>query len=833
MDGFRQELRQAWRSLRRSPLFAVSAVVMLALGVSANTAVHSLVEAILLRPLPYAEPGRLADLSERRASQPDRMAPVSVPNYFDWRAGSRSFADMAGYYRWQLSLTGQGQPERVWSGLVTAPLFQTLGVRPVLGRTFSKEEDAPNAEPVVVLSHAFWMERFGGSDKAVGGRLTLDGKPHQILGVMPPGFDFPKGVQLWVPLAYGPDSQPRDFGFLNIVGRLRPGVSFEQAASEMDVLGQRLAAQYPETNAERAPRVLPLQDRLVGNVRKPLAMLAVAVLLVLAVACANLVNLLLARYRSRGHEALVRNALGARRMQLLRPALAEGLLLGLLGGGAGLAFAYGLLRVLVRIGPKNVPRLDEAGLGPGVVALSLALALAAGIGTSLLAAGQVLRPGLSAGRALRPGLRLAAGAGSRGDASSTWLRRVLMISEIALSLVILASAGLLAKSLAGLQRMEPGFDPSNLLTMQVELPQARYPEEHQPAAFFSNLYGRISALPGVERVGAIFLLPYSGMNASVRFTVDGRPETSGSPLSASMRPVSPGYFSALRVPVRRGRVFGPGDRAGSPPVVVVNESAARLFWPGEDPVGKRITFGVDFDTTGKLEEASREIVGVVGDVRQGGPLKDVLPAVYFPHLQSSWRMMSLAIRSGTDPAGLTAAVRRTVFEMDRELPVSDVKTMDEMVSESVAQPRFYALLVGHFAVLALVLALTGAFGVIACSIGERTQEIGIRMALGAEGGEVLRLVLKEALALTLAGIALGLAAAPGLTRMMAGQLYGVDPRDPAVLAGAAAALLAAAMVASWLPARRATRLTPMAALADDRRQDRGGRGGRGLGLEGI
>jgi predicted permease len=790
---------------------------MLALGVSANTAVHSLVEAILLRPLPYSEPGRLADLSERRASQPDRMAPTSVPNYFDWRAQGRSFEDMAGYYRWQLSLTGQGQPERIWAGLVTAPLFQTLGVRPVLGRTFSKEEDAPNAGPVVVLGHAFWMERFGGSAKAVGGRLTLDGKPHQILGVMPPGFDFPKGVQLWVPLAYGPDSQPRHFGFLNVVGRLRPGVPFEQAASEMDVLGQRLANQYPDTNAERTIRVLPLQDRLVGNVRKPLAMLAVAVLLVLAVACANLVNLLLARHRARSHEVLVRNALGARRMQLLRPAAVEGLLLGLLGGGTGLAFAYGLLRVLVRIGPKNVPRLDEAGLGPGVVALSLALALAAGIGTSLLAAGQVLRPGL----------RLAAGAGSRGDASSTWLRRVLMISEIALSLVLLAGAGLLAKSLAGLQRIESGFDPSNLLTMQVELPQARYPEEHQPAAFFSDLYGRIGALPGVERVGAIFLLPYSGMNASVRFTVDGRPETSGSPLSASMRPVSPGYFSALRVPVRRGRVFGPGDRAGSPPVVVVNESAARLFWPGEDPVGKRITFGVDFDTTGKLEEASREIVGVVGDVRQGGPLKEVLPAVYFPHLQSSWRMMSLAIRSGSDPAGLTAAVRKTVFELDRELPVSDVKTMDEMVAESVAQPRFYALLVDCFAVLALVLALTGAFGVIACSIGERTQEIGIRMALGAEGGAVLRLVLKEALALTLAGIALGLAAAPGLTRMMAGQLYGVDPRDPAVFAGAAAALLAAAMAASWLPARRATRLTPMAALAEDRRQD------RALGLEGI
>ncbi|MES1244958.1 MAG: ABC transporter permease [Acidobacteriota bacterium] len=825
MDGIRRELRQAWRSLQRSPLFAVSAVVMLALGVSANTAVHSLVEAILLRPLPYAEPARLADLSERRSSQPDRMAPVSVPNYFDWRARGRSFEDMAGYYRWQLSLTGQGQPERVWSGLVTASLFPTLGVRPMLGRTFTQEEDAPDAGPVVVLSHAFWMQRFGGSREAVGGRLTLDGKPHQILGVMPPGFDFPKKVQLWVPLAYGPDSQPRDFGFLNVVARLRPGVPFEQAASEMDVVGRRLAAQYPDTNAERAVRVLPLQDRLVGDVRKPLAMLAVAVLLVLAVACANLVNLLLARYRSRGHEALVRNALGARRAQMLRPALAEGLLLGLLGGGAGLAFAYGLLRAIVRIGPKNVPRLDEAGLEPGVVALGLALALAAGIGSSLLAAGQVFRLGL------RPGLRLAAGAGSRGDASATWLRRGLMVSEIALSLVVLAGAGLLAKSLAGLQRIDPGFDPSHLLTMQVELPQPRYPEEHQPPAFFSQLYGRIGALPGVERVGGIFLLPYSGMNASTRFTIDGRPETPGAPpLSASMRPVSPGYFSTLRIPVRRGRVFGPGDRAGSPPVVVVNESAARLFWPGEDPVGRRITFGVDFDTTGKLEEASREIVGVVGDVRQGGPLKDVLPAVYFPHLQSSWRMMSLAIRSATDPAGLTSAVRRTVFEMDRELPVSDVRTMDEMVAESVAQPRFYALLVGHFAVLALVLALTGAFGVIACSIAERTQEIGIRMALGAEGGAVLRLVLKEALALTLAGLALGLAAAPGLTRMMAGQLHGVDPRDPAVFAGAAAALLAASMAASWLPARRATRLTPMAALADQRRGDREA---RGLGLEGI
>jgi putative ABC transport system permease protein len=456
-----------------------------------------------------------------------------------------------------------------------------------------------------------------------------------------------------------------------------------------------------------------------------------------------------------------------------------------------------------------VPRLAEAGLGVWGVAFSLALALAAGFASASVAAAQASRSDLAAHLN-------AAGRGLKGGPAGTWLRRTLAVSEIALSLLLLIGAGLLLKSLASLQEVDLGFDPSGVLTVQLELPEPRYPEDHQPPAFYTGLYERLGALPGVEGAGGIFLPPLSGMNASARFVIEGRLQAEGEPQwSASLRPVSPDYFSTLRIPLRRGRFFNSGDRAGAKPVLVVNEAAARMFWPGEDPVSRRVVLGADFGTTGTLEEAAHEIVGVVGDVRQAGPAQEEVPALYFPHLQSSWRMMTLVVRSSSDLTRLVPPVRREVWALDRDLPISEVKTMDQMLAESLSQSRFYALLVGSFAVLALILSWVGVYGVVACSVGERTHEIGVRMALGAGRGTVVRLVLKEALSLALAGVALGLGAATLLTRFLSSLLFGVVATDKTLFLTASLALVVAALAASCLPVRRALRLTPMTVLRND------------------
>lgn len=805
MASFGQTLRWSARALCQRPLFSLVAVLTLALGIGANATVTSLVHSILLRPLPFAEPDRLLSLSEYARAKPETLKPVSVPNFFDWRQ-NRSFAGLAAYYRWKQSLTG-GEPERLWAGLVSANLFEVLGVRPVVGRTFTAVEDSPAGESVVVLGHGLWQRRFGGAADAVGRSMVLDGKVHKIIGVMPASFDFPQGAALWVPLAYGPDSEPRNFAFLNVVGRLRSGVSLDEARAEMGTLAERLARDHPETNEGRSIAVQTLHERLVGDVRPALLILLGVAALVLVIAWANLVNLLLARRLACAQEDTIRAALGASRGQILRQPLAEGLLLGLAGGALGILLGLGAVRLVALYGPRKVPRLTEAALGGEVLLVTLAVALAAGLLSALLPGLRTARPDLS--RRLH-----ATGRGLGGGVAGSTLRRTLVAAEIALSLLLLVGAGLLLKSLVGLVRVDPGFDPSDVLTMQIELPEARYPEEHQPPAFYGELYRRLAALPGVDAAGGIFLLPLSGMNATTRYSLEGapEPEDDAPPEAASLRPVGPGYFRAMGIRLVRGRHFTLDDAGPERPVAIINESMARLFPPGADPLGRRVTFGVNFGTTGAVPEVPREIVGIVGDDRHSGLDKEPAPALYVPHLQTSWREMTLVIRSSLPPATLAPQASREIHRLDPDLPVSEIKTMEGWLADSLAQPRFYAASVAGLAVLALLLAMVGLYGLIAFSVGARRHEIGIRMALGARRFQIVRLVLREALLLTLAGVAVGLGAAALLSRSLGSLLYGITPTDRTVFYGAPLVVAAVALAASYLPVRRALRLETREAL---------------------
>jgi putative ABC transport system permease protein len=691
-------------------------------------------------------------------------------------------------------------------GLVSSSLFKVLGVRPVLGRTFTVAEDSPGGEEVAILSHALWQRRYGGARNVVGRSLILDGKPRTIVGVMPAGFDFPAEIQLWVPLAYGPDSEPRNFGFLNVVGRLRAGVSLATARAEMAALGQRLAREQ-ESDKNRGLLVKTLRERLVGSARPALLMLLGVTTLVFLIACANLVNLLLGRQLARDHENTIRAALGANRRQVMQHPLAEGLLLGLAGGVAGLLLGAGAVRLVARYGPQRVPRLAEAGIAGQVLLATLAVALLAGGLSALLPALRAVR--LDLGQRLNATSR-----GLGGGIAGTNLRRALVVVEIAFTLLLMIGAGLLLKSLAGLQRVDPGFDPANVLTLQIELPEARYREEHQPAIFYAELYRRLAALPGVQAAGGIFLLPLTGMNASTGFKREGEREPGKDEPKqvASLRPVGPDYFRALGMRLIRGRTFTAGDDHRQRPVVVINETLARRFWPGRDPIGRRMIFGVDFGTTGAFAKEPREIVGIVGDDRHSGLDKDPSPALYVPQLQTSWRAMTLVIRSSTPPKLLVPAVRRAVWSLDPDLPLSEIKPMGQWVAESLGQTRFYTASVAGVAALALVLAMVGLYGVVAYSVGARMREIGIRIALGAGRAQILGSVIREALLLLLTGTILGLAAAPFFTRLLASLLFGVTATDPRIFYGAALVLAAVALAASYIPARRATRLAPLVVL---------------------
>ena len=798
MGNLWQDIRYGFRMLLKKPGFTAIAVLTLALGIGANTAIFSVVNAVLLRPLPFAEPDRLVMVYEKRLKLGRTRNPVSAPDFIDWRAQSTVFENMAAYTWWNANLTGGDEPERIMGTVASAGLFPTLGVKPALGRSFTPEEDQPNANRVVVLSHGLWQRRFGSDAGIIGKTLTLNGNSFTVIGVMPRGFQFPdKQIEMWAPLALNTsEAGNRGSHYLHVVARLKPGVSLPQAQAEMETIASRLEQQYP-VNVGHSVNIFPLYEETVGSIRPALLVLLGAVGFVLLIACANVANLLLVRGSARQKEIAIRTALGASRFRIVRQLLTESVLLAIVGGGLGLLLAIWGTDLLVALSPPETPRVGEIGIDRAVLGFTLAVSLLTGIVFGLLPALQASKPDLN--DSLKEGGRSQMASGSRSR-----LRSLLVVAEVASALVLLIGAGLLLKSFMRLREVNPGFNPENVLTMQLSLPQTKYKEEHQQAAFTQQVLQRIGTLPGVNAAGAVAGLPLSGNSASRYFAIEGRPERpAGEGLNTNFNAISPNYFRALGIPLLQGRDFSERDVLGTPEVVIIDEAMARRFWPDEDPMGQRLRIS---------NQPWRTIIGIVGSVKHSGLDVEPTPEMYYPLLQDPLPFMTLVVRTPGDPQSLAAAVQREVRTVDKDQPVFGIKTMEEVVAESVSSRRLTMLLLGTFASLAVLLAAIGIYGVMSYTVAQRTHEIGIRMALGAQAGDVLRLIVGQGMILTAIGITVGLAASLALSRVLSSLLYGVSATDPLTFIAVSLLLAAVAFLAGYLPARKATRVDPMVAL---------------------
>ncbi|GEN11820.1 duplicated orphan permease [Myxococcus fulvus] len=821
MRDFVQELRHALRMLVKHPGFTAVALLTLALGIAANTAIFSVVNAVLFAPLPYREPDRLMmvwGLSPNQSRQT-----VAPANFLDWRAQSDSFEGLAAFSNVSFSLGGDGTPELVRGGSVSANFFQVLGTPAALGTTFQASSGGEGSWQRVVLSHGLWRRRFGGDPRILGRTVRLNDVSYEVVGVMPERFEWPTIVpthasaseppQLWVPAVHrdvpqlGPDtaqdtSTRRDGNYLRVVGRLKPGVTREGAQQAVATIAERLAREYPETNAKSGIGLVPLREQLVGNVQAVLWLLLAAVGLVLVIACANVANLFLSRASARRQELTVRLALGARRWQLVRQLLTESVVLALAAGALGLLLALWGMDALLALVPPELPRLGAVGLDGRVLAFTLLTSLGTGVFFGLVPALKASAPDLSG--------VLRQGGGGRLSSGGNRSRGALVVGEVALAVVLLISAGLLLRSLWRMQSVELGFRSEGVLTWSVSLPATRYPDDARQAALFQQVLERVQALPGVKSAGAISDLPLGGNDVSTVLTREGqsRPEP-GEARSVGYQCITPGYFRTLGIPLLGGRDLTAMDGEGTQRVVLVNQTLAREAWPGETPVGQRIRLGSDPDSPWLT------VIGVVGDVRQGGALKETRPEAYVPALQGTFHFIQFAAHTEGDPTRLVAGVREAVAALDSQLPISKVRTMEETVTSAMARPRFLSTLVALFAALALLLAGVGLSGVIAYMARQRTQEIGIRMALGARPVDVLRLVLGSGMRLALAGVGLGLVGAWAATRGMASQLYGVSATDPLTFGSLSLAVVVLTLVATWLPARRATRVDPLIAMRSE------------------
>jgi putative ABC transport system permease protein len=730
----------------------------------------------------------------------------SYLNFTDYREQNQVFESIAAFRTANLNLAGEGEPERVVGAAATANLFEVMRIAPVLGRAFTIEEDNQGRDQVVLLSYGLWQRRFGGDKSVIGRSVSFSGRNRIVIGVMPPDFRFPaKETDAWVPLA-PPDQMKsnRQAFWLNVIGRLKPGVTLAQAQAEMTGIAKRLEAQYPDINTNFGVNLVPLPEQTVGQLRPALLILLGAVLFVLLIACANVANLLLSRAAAREREFAIRTAIGASRARLIRQLLVESLLLAGIGAGLGMLFAVWGLDALKAIAPSDMPRIAEIGIDARVLLFTLGVscltALLFGLAPALQASSLNLNDTLKdGGRGASQGVR------SRG------LRRLLVVSEVALALMLLVGAGLLLKSFNRLQAVDLGFRPEGLTTMKLQLPALKYREESQRAAFYQQLLERLENTPGVESAGAITSVFLSKTPNSSFFNIEGRPLFQPSErVEAPIDSISPNYFQVIGAPLIKGRAFNTQDREGAPRVVIINERMARRFFPGEDPLGKRIFFGERPDPE---QNPLRTIVGVVADTRRTGFDAEVRPETYLPLAQSPSGSMTMVVRAtADDPASLTASVRSAVRSIDPDQPVYDIKTMSQLVGEMIAQRRLNMILLGIFAVIALVLASVGIFGVMNYMVAQRTHEIGVRLALGAQKRDVLRLVLGQGMTLAALGVVIGLVGAFALTRVMASLLYGVSATDPAVFLGIAALLAAVAFLATYIPARRATKVDPMVAL---------------------
>jgi putative ABC transport system permease protein len=800
-DEMFQDLRFGARMLRRHPGFTLIAALTLALGIGANTAIFSVVNAVVLRPLPFKDADRLVVIWESNPRNKENE--VSAANFIDWREQQSVFDQIAALSYANVVMTGGDEPERLQAAVVTPSFFSALGTQPGLGRAFLPEEGVPGAARAVILSHGLWRRRFAADPSIVGKQVTLSGANLTVVGVSPPDFQlqFPtnRQVDLWLPRVFSAQlSANREMHFLYVLGRLKPGVSINQAQSGMDAVAERLARQYPNTNTGAGVKLVPMQEQIVGKVRRALLILFGAVGFVLLIASANVANLTLSRAAARASEMAIRSALGASRLRVIRQSLTESMLLACLGGALGLLLAYWGIHLLVAAGLPTIPRLKEIGIDGQALGFTLLVSLLTGVIFGLAPALQVSQPDLS--ESIKEGSRATSAGFQRR------LRGLLVVSEVALALALLIGAGLLMRSFWRLLQVNPGFEPAHALAMNIALPGARYGQGHQQTAFFQQALQRIESLPGVVSAGIVSNLPLSGSNMTTGITRDDRsaPAPSDVP-EVDYRIASSHYFRALGIPLRAGRQFDERDAQSGPSVVIINETAARRYWPGEDPVGKRLTITEN-------PPVSCEIVGVVGDVKHNRLDDEPRAEIYAPHSQAPASFMHIVVRTVADPMSMVAAVRREIAAVDKDQPVHDIKTMEQLFAESISQPNFNMLLLSVFAAVALALAAIGVYGVISYAVTQRTHEIGVRIALGARRADVLKMVMRQGLVLALAGIAVGLIGAFALTRLMRTLLFEVSATDPVTFVSIPLLLAAVALAACWIPARRAMKVDPIRVL---------------------
>ena len=795
-----KDLRYAIRTLLKRPGFLLVALSTLALGIGATTAMFTVVNSVLLRPMQFPEPERIVILEATNPRLGINASNMSVPDVVDWQQQSQSFEQIAGFITWGAFLSTGDETERVRAAGVSPEFFPLFRTPPLSGRTFQPADVKAEGDAVTVISYALWQRRFGGAADVVNSKVTLSGVKNTIIGIMPAGFNYPAETELWTLYPLDVSGEPRDNRYLNVVSRLKPGVSIAQAQAELDTITQRLAQNYVETNSGWSVRLTELRERMVGQLRTSLLMLFGAVAFVLLIACANVANLLLARAAYRQKEIAVRTALGASRGRVVRQLLTESLLLSVVSGVVGLALSVWLIKLLIAISPPNSPRFNEISINWQVFGFAFGLTIFAGLLFGLVPALQTSRTDLN--ETLKESGRSGSHGGSRNRIGG-----FLIVSEVALSFVLLAGAGLLIKSFMQLREINAGFQPDNVLAVRLTLPSGKYKQGEPRAQIYQQLVEKIKTVPGVQAVGAVLSLPLGGdtFNVGRGVLLEGRPAIPEAATNAAHLPVTPDYFRALNIPLKQGRVFTDHDNAQAPKVVIVNETMARKQWPGESPVGKRFSIWRD-------EKFSREVVGVVGDTKSSLD-KDSEQQMYVPYAQdATWGSLSFVVRTNGEPTALANSVREAIRSVDKGVATYNLKTMNDVVSTSAAPRRVPMLLLSAFAGVAVLLAMIGIYGITSYYVTQRTHEIGLRMALGAQIGDVLKLVLWRAMALAIAGVVIGVAGAITVTRYLESLLFGVKPVDVITFAAVALGLVLVALIASLIPARRATKVDPLTAL---------------------
>lgn len=803
-----RNIRYSVRLLLKKPASAAVVVLTLALGIGANTAVFAVINALLVRPLPYANSDRILYVWESRLSDPSLEDSLSPHNFTDIRSLNRSFESYFAYQYTNATLTGNGQPESLTAVKASADFAAVLGVAPAIGRLFGKAEDTPGKDQVAVLSESLWRRRFGANPNIAGMVIPLDGVPCTVIGVMPSGFAFPSpDVDVWMPLALDLSRFQRGTSFLTTIGKLKEGVTIHQAQSDLDSVVQQLKRQYPDDiESDFTLKAESLQEHLVGKLERPLMILYGAVLFVLLIACVNVANLMLGRSASRAKEMAVRTALGASRKSLLSLLLIEGVVLAFAGGILGLLLANWGVAILTSINPAAIPQGAKISMDASVLAFTLLLSVVTGVLFSLAPAWHTARAGLS--RTLHENSR-----STTGSTSVRFLRSTLVVVEIGLSLVLLLGAGLLLKSLWKVMDVNPGFDSKNVVTCTIALPKTRYEKPESRSQFFQQTLEAVTNVSGVESAGFATSMPFSGSRGASTFSIDGRTDPNARDLpEADRHQVSPGYFHAMKIPLRAGRDFTNADDTKSQQIIIINEAAAKHFWAGENPIGKRITIGMAQEVELYGSAPSREIVGIVGNVKHENLTAGFAPEMYIPAWQLPAAGMTLVVRGHASAESILADVRRIVQTVDPQQPVRNVKVLTDSMGKSMAPQRFLTTLLIVFAALAVILALVGIYAVMSFSVTQRVQEIGVRMALGATPADALNLVLMQGCALAALGIFAGILIALGVTRVMKGLLFEVNSSDPVTIGTVSLVLLIVTLAACWLPARRATRIDPLVAL---------------------